>query len=259
MDTYASLNMGLSSAVASDLGCIPSGMNLNQGLATIQTIKDRLTAQVPCTMLTPANPGLGLVPSHAYTVMSVNTDNSVVLRNPWGTSGGQLIYTIPVSGFVQANLPYTEYGTTPSVVIPAPPVIPTVILKGLQSIANVPGKVLAGNFTRLDGSIRVEKNTPDSSDDLGYIAAGDQAFFMVQSASAKSYNLSFQCATVYPSSTFDVYIGSVKAGTLAALATGSWSSYTTCSLYNVQIPAGLVGITLVFKNGNLNVNNFTAT
>lgn len=264
-DTFASINMGLASAFASDFGCVPSGINLNQTAATTAAaLLADLNAGKPCTLMSPASPGLGLVGSHCYTVMGVGPDGSVTLRNPWGATAGTLIYVIPPAGLIQANLSYYEYGTVPPITVPAPvnppiPVPASFTPKAVAAVATLPATILASQFTALYGSVKVENNTPDGSADLGYIQSGDQASALVNVATQRTFNLAFKCASVYPTFSFDVYAGTIKLGTVSGPGTGSWSVYQTIPLGSVQIPVGLSYLTLFFTSGAVNVNNVTVS
>lgn len=271
-DTYASLNFGMSQAVASDLGLLPVGFVPLAQSTVFAAIRSNLANQVPTTIATPTAPGFGLVGGHEYTVIGIDSLNNVTLRNPWGLSGGTLYTTLTPDQFWtvnHTNISYVEFGVLPVppvVIVPAPSPLPIPVpigptLKGLDKLSSnsIPGTINAGKVTELDGGLKTETNTLDGSIDIGYVGANDQAFFLLNNATARIFQFSFLCATPYPSSSFDVYVGQNKVGTVQVPGTSAWNKYVACQLANVQVPAGLVPLTLVFTVGNLNLNSFTAT
>jgi hypothetical protein len=76
--------------VYADFGVTFTGMGNNQSVdaATfVQKIKDLVDAGESVTAACYQTGGANMVTSHAYTVVSVDENGNVTVRNPWGMDG----------------------------------------------------------------------------------------------------------------------------------------------------------------------------
>lgn len=118
MDQYSSLDYGFAGAVASDMGCLPIGNISPFDPSRFTQLRFNLDNKIPTCLPTQGQPALGsLIGSHEYTLVSMDDQNNLTLRNPWGIDTGGSPYLV-VSA---SDVTWDNFGTFQSGVIPVVP------------------------------------------------------------------------------------------------------------------------------------------
>ncbi len=113
-DTFQSLNYGNPSTVASDLGCTSPSFNAVSGNLYSQISNLLKANNIVCLDTVPQNPTLpNLVANHCYTVLSMDAQNNLTLRNPWGSAAPDQNRVVVPADFNTGSFNYMESAVVP--------------------------------------------------------------------------------------------------------------------------------------------------
>lgn len=247
-NTYASLNFGNPTAPFGSLGW--SNVGYFPSNSAWSAAARAISGNFPVAVLTVAKvSGAPLVGSHAYALVSVNTDNTLSLYNPWGIDGvgdgsnsDDGVVTITLAQAL-ANLSYVvcTTGYTQPTLPPEKPMM------------SVPPAGILFTADRFSGIFGCTLEMQSGKPDIGYVTPGGWVEYALTVASADVYALTTQLASIADSS-LAVLANGVEAATISIPSRAGWQVFKPITI-NVNLPAGAVILRFSRRSGQYNIGD----